>query len=60
MIWKLKHKTQMRVAVMRYDSLNIGTYNFMFKKEIKFYNLSSCRTGGGSETGSIDTQKTLK
>ena len=49
----------MRVTVMWYDSLNIGTYNFMFKKEIKFYNLSSCRTGG-SETGSIDTQKTLK
>ena len=50
----------MRVAVMWYDSLNIGTYSFMFEKEIKFYNLSSCRSGGGSETGSIDTQKTLK
>ena len=43
---------------MWYDSLNIGTYNFMSEKNIKFYNLSSCRSG--SCTGSSDTQKTLK
>ena len=47
----------MRVTVMWYDSLNIGTCNFMFERNIKFYNLSTCRNSGGSETGSIDTQK---
>ena len=34
---------------MWYDSLNIGTYNFMFERNIKFYNLSTCRNSGGSE-----------